>query len=248
MTTVITGAANGLGLALTQACQARGDTVLAVDHDAAALAELEGVKTLTLDLTAPNAASELLKAVPDKVTTIIHSAGISGTGRFEDIPAEHHQRIMALNFEAPVQITCALLASDACAPKAKHVFIGSLSTFTGYPGATSYAASKDGLASFARSLNKSLPRGSSAHCVFPGPMRTEHAAKYAPDNSAETVARRQSTDDAANLILRAVARGSRTILPGRSAKAFAVAASLVPGLVETALIKSLFAKMDGIRL
>ena len=248
MTTVITGAANGLGLALALACQARGDAVLAVDHDAKALAALEGMKTLILDLTAPNAANDLMAALPDKITTIIHSAGISGTGRFEEIPAEHHQRIMALNFEAPVQITSALLAADACAPKAKHVFIGSLSTFTGYPGATSYAASKDGLASFARSLNKSLPRGSSAHCVFPGPMQTEHAAKYAPDNSAETVARRQNTEDAANLILRAVTRGHHTILPSPSAKAFAVAGRLLPGLVETTLVKSLFAKMDGIRI
>ncbi|MEM1303128.1 MAG: SDR family NAD(P)-dependent oxidoreductase, partial [Pseudomonadota bacterium] len=191
---------------------------------------------------------QLLTALSAPVSCIIHCAGISGTGRFQDIPADHHARILAVNLTAPLQITAALLAANACAATARHVFVGSLSTFTGYPGATSYAASKDGLASFARSLNKSLPRGMSAHCAFPGPMRTDHAARYAPDNSAETVARRQTPEDAADLILRGVARRQRIILPGAKAKGFALAARLAPRMVEGALVKSLFSGLRTPRL
>ncbi|WP_147125252.1 SDR family NAD(P)-dependent oxidoreductase [Shimia ponticola] len=240
MTTVITGAANGLGRALALACIERGESVLAIDLDAAALAEIDGAQPLAFDLTAPDAAQSIIAALETPVACIIHCAGISGTGRFEDIPAEHHARIMALNFTAPVQITAALLAANACAPTAKHVFVGSLSTFTGYPGATSYAASKDGLSSFTHSLRKSLPRGMSSHCVYPGPLRTDHAARYAPDNSEATVARRQSPEEAAALILTAMDRRRRAIFPGWKTRAFAFAGRILPGPVGRTLRQSLF--------
>ncbi|MEO1797817.1 MAG: SDR family NAD(P)-dependent oxidoreductase [Pseudomonadota bacterium] len=108
MTTVITGAANGLGRALALAAAIRGDDILAVDHDEAALGEL-GLPSLALDLTAQDAAERLADAAAP-ISLIIHSAGISGTGPFEAIPAAHHARILKLNFEAPVAITCHLLA------------------------------------------------------------------------------------------------------------------------------------------
>jgi len=248
MTVVITGAAHGLGKALVEACVDRGEDVTAVDHDEQALALLDCALTCAIDLTEPSAPQTLIKSLPGPVTMIIHCAGISGTGRFEDIPAEHHKRILALNLMAPMRITSALLTAGHCAPKCRHVFVGSLSSYTGYPGATSYAASKDGLASFAASLGKSLPRGMTAHCVFPGPLRTDHAAKYAPENSAETVARRQSPDKAAALILRALDRRQRKILPGAKAKGFALAARLAPRFVERALVKSLFSGLTTPRL
>jgi short-subunit dehydrogenase len=41
-----------------------------------------------------------------------------------------------------------------CRSGAAMVFVSSLSHFTGYPGAASYAASKDALAIYARSMRK----------------------------------------------------------------------------------------------
>ncbi|MEM9436846.1 MAG: SDR family NAD(P)-dependent oxidoreductase, partial [Pseudomonadota bacterium] len=183
MRTVITGAANGLGRALALACHGRGDRVLAVDYDERALSDLP-TETLALDLTVTDAAQMIADRGP--IDLIIHCAGISGTGPFERIPPEHHEKIIKLNFEAPMTITSVLLAHGAMSEASTHAFVGSLSSFTGYPGAVSYAASKDGLASFARSLDKSLPKGQSAACIFPGPLATEHAARYAPENSAKT--------------------------------------------------------------
>lgn len=245
MTTVITGAANGLGYALALACQARGDQVLAIDHDGRGLAQL-GLAHLTLDLTRADAPAQIATALTSPCRLIIHCAGISGTGKFEDIPAAHHAKIMALNLEVPMQITSHLLARKAFAPDARHVFIGSLSSYTGYPGATSYAASKDGLASFARSLNK-VEKGR-VHCVFPGPIRTEHAARYAPDNSAKALSRRQSPQDAAHAILRGVSRGHHRLFTSPSTRALAVAGRLMPGLVGRALRRGLFEKMDRVSL
>ncbi|MEM6896947.1 MAG: SDR family NAD(P)-dependent oxidoreductase, partial [Pseudomonadota bacterium] len=224
---------------------ARGDTVLAVDHDGEALKAVNGA-TLTLDLTAPDAAAQIAEAAP--IQRILHVAGISGTGAFETLPSAHHAKIIELNFEVPLRLTAALLAQRAMAKEAQHVFVGSLSTFTGYPGAVSYAASKDGLASFAASLNAALPKGQSAACVFPGPLATDHAARYAPDNSAKTVAARQDPYEAAGLILKALDRGQRVIIPGAKAQALAWAGRLAPNTMARLLKKALFDKMDHPRL
>ena len=242
MKVVVTGAAHGLGRALANAVLARGDALIVVDLDSTALSEIDGAHPLALDLTNQGAASAIADHGP--IDLIIHCAGISGTGPFERIPSDRHRAILALNFEAPVQITCALLASGAMSAKSTHAFVGSLSTFTGYPGAVSYAASKDGLASFARSLNKALPAGQRASCIFPGPMATDHAARHAPDNTEKTVAARQDPAEAAELILKALDAGKQTIVPGGKARALALAGRLVPNLMARALKKGLYDKMD----
>ncbi|MCH2078579.1 MAG: SDR family NAD(P)-dependent oxidoreductase [Rhodobacteraceae bacterium] len=245
MITVITGAANGLGRALALASHERGEDVLAIDLDAQSLETLP-TKWIALDLTSADAAARIASESP--ISRIIHSAGISGTGPFESIPAEHHARILALNLEAPVAITCALLRAQAMAPGATHAFVGSLSTYTGYPGAVSYAASKDGLASFAASLRKSLPDGDHAACIFPGPMATNHAARYAPDNSEKTVAARQSTEEAAALILKGLDARKAVIVPGGKARLMATVCKLAPGLAGRLLKKALYEKLTEPRL
>ena len=248
MTVVVTGAGNGLGSSLARACRARGDDVLAIDNDGRGLARLDGVTRVEIDLLAGDAVDRLCDALDEPCSEIHHVAGISGTGRFEEIPADHHERVIRLNCEVPMQITCALLAAEACTTTARHVFVGSLSTFTGYPGATSYAASKDAIASFARALDAALPAQMSAHWGLPGPLLTAHAARYAPDISAAAVRRRQDPDDAAEAILRQLARGRKRIFPGAAARGFAVAGTLTPTLTGRAMRRSLFDKLTAPQL
>lgn len=245
MTCVVTGAAHGLGRALALRLKDDGESLLAIDRDAGALDAL-GVPYLAIDLLEPCAADRIATAAP--ITRIIHSAGISATGAFESIPAAHHACVIDLNFTVPMALTCRLLELGAFAPDAQHVFIGSVSTYTGYPGAVSYAASKDGLASFAASLSKALPKGQSASCVFPGPMATDHAARYAPSNDAKTVAARQDPAEAAEQILRNLARGKRRILPGGKAKAFAFLGRVAPRLTGRMLRRSLYEKLTEPRV
>ncbi len=248
MTVIVTGAAHGLGRELALACAARSDAVLGVDRDGDARADRVGVTPLAVDLRAGGAADRIVEHVNDPVTAVFHSAGISGAGRFEDIDAGHHEHSVRLTFEVPVQLTRALLAAGVCAGDARHVFIGSLSTFTGYPGAVSYAASKDAIASFARSLDAALDDEMSAHCAFPGPLRTDHAARYAPDNSPRTVARRQDPADAAAAILADVERGRRRIYPSAGARAFAVAGRVAPGLTNRVMRRSVYDRLTTPRV
>ncbi|MGR3468085.1 MAG: SDR family NAD(P)-dependent oxidoreductase [Shimia sp.] len=241
---LITGAAHGLGLALARACLDRGDDVLGVDADPRVIAAMPRGKGLHLDLTTRAAPGAITDALTAPLDLVIQAAGISGTGPFQDLPPAHHARILAVNLTAPMILSIHLLREGALSETATLCFVGSVSTFTGYPGATSYAASKDGLARFTRSLDAALPRGMRASCVFPGPLRTDHARRYAPDNSTEAVARRQPVDQAARQILRGIDWRARRIYPGRTAKAMALAGWLAPRLMERVMARNLFSQLD----
>lgn len=111
-----------------------------------------------------------------------------------------------------------------------------------YPGAAVYAASKDGLASYARSLAVALaPQGIHVLTVYPGPTRTAHARRYSPDNSRE--ARRMPPDKLAAAVVRAVARRQRVLVPGAGNQLFAVIGRWFPGLGEWAMKKTLWEKL-----
>ncbi|MEZ4606833.1 MAG: SDR family oxidoreductase [Deinococcales bacterium] len=63
-----------------------------------------------------------------------------------------------------------MLATDKLSKGSSLIFISSLAHFVSYPSASSYAASKTGLAAYARSLRIQLaPQGIHVLTVFPSP-------------------------------------------------------------------------------
>ena len=80
-------------------------------------------------------------------------------------------------------VICATLAARGALARGGHVvFISSLSHMTGYPGAASYAATKDAIAIYAKSIRRPFKRQLGVHvaCAFPGPLRTGQAERHAP--------------------------------------------------------------------
>ena len=63
-------------------------------------------------------------------------------------------RVIAVNLLAPMELIRLLMSSAMGAKDASLIFVGSLSNRLGYPGAAVYAATKQGLESFASSLHK----------------------------------------------------------------------------------------------
>jgi short-subunit dehydrogenase len=122
------------------------------------------------------------------------------------------------------------------------VFLSSLSHYVSYPGAAVYAASKDGLAHYARSLQAALPAAGTL-TVFPGPTRTEHARRYSPDNSREE--NRMPPEDVAAAILRGVTDGRSRLIPGTANRMMALAGHLAPRLLELGMKKMILEKFDA---
>jgi short-subunit dehydrogenase len=241
---LITGGSAGLGKAFREALLADGYHVTSIDRsqvsDDAQLAHI------SCDLSERDAVDRLVAQLAGKgpFDVVILNAGVSATGQFEKIPIEAHRRLLALNAEAPLVLTAALAEQGGLAEGGRVVFISSLSHQTGYPGAASYAASKDTVAAYAKSIRKPFRRDLDVAvcCAFTGPLRTDHAARHAPDGSR--VEGRMEPEEAARLILAGAAKGQAVIIPGFGAKLFAIAGSLFPGPVTRIMRRLIYARLE----
>jgi len=105
---VVTGAAGGMGRAITARLLGDGLRVAALDIDAAGLAQMSAehgaaLAPFTVDLTDPAAigrAFERIEADLGGVDALVNNAGTCFMSGFPDIPADELDRQMALNFSS----------------------------------------------------------------------------------------------------------------------------------------------------
>ncbi|MGP9788553.1 SDR family NAD(P)-dependent oxidoreductase [Roseinatronobacter sp. NSM] len=244
---LITGGSSGLGKALVAACHDRGLGPVSVLDVAPAPDAAGGKLDWVLHDMADTRAqswSALAETLQEQgpFDLVILNAGISATGRFEGIPLATHLAVARVNLLGPMRLVHMLLHAGLLAQGGRVVFISSLSVYTGYPGAASYAASKDGLASLARALRKPLRKAGniSVQLVCPGPMDTPHAARHAPEGARAD--RRSDPARVARQILE-LPQGRFVLLPGLGAKLAAVAGTLFPHMMTRIMGKVLFARL-----
>ena len=250
MKALVTGAANGLGRALTDQLLDAGYEVWAIDRDTDALDSLAiksrgACKVILADLANPNSIQRLLLDVSKiKFDVVILNAGISATGRFEEIPGAAYEKLIAINLTAPLIIAAGLMRQENMALKSRMIFISSLSHAVGYPGASVYAATKDGLAIYAKSIRKPFKkRGVGITTVFPGPIRTEHAQRYSPKGSKAN--KRMLPEDMARLILKAARKGKSELYAGKGAGAAKFFGKLAPNMMSKMMRRVIFDKLDS---
>ena len=238
-TCVITGAASGIGAALAGVFVAKGYRVIGVDRRAD---ETKGFTVLECDLGDQQALAALVQKLDSRIDVLIHSAGINLVGRFFSSDITKAKAVLDVNLRAPVQLTHLVLQKDLMHKESAVIFISSLSHYVSYPGAAVYAASKDGLSAYARSLSAELkPLGIHVMTVFPGPTRTPHAAEHSPDNSREEA--RMPPEVLAQLIYTSLKRKRYKLLPGLSNKVFALIGQQFPLITERVMIRSILDKL-----
>ncbi len=243
---VITGAAAGIGKALAHRFAQAGYTITGVDIDTAGAARVQrelNARVLIADLRSEEDIARILTKLQGKaIDVLIHNAGINAVGRFPDIDIENQEQVIAVNFYAPMLLTAALLKADLIAKDASIIFISSLSHYTSYPGAATYAATKSGLASYARSLSIALaPQNIQVTTVFPGPTRTAHARRYSPHNTREE--KRMPPEKLAHHIFRGVKKKKHLIVPGATNRMLALLGKWCPPLMEYAMRKVILEKL-----
>ncbi|RBY84117.1 3-oxoacyl-ACP reductase [Blastococcus sp. TF02A-30] len=184
---VVTGAARGIGASIAQVVARDGAHVVAVDIPAAgdSLAKVAneiGGTALQLDITAPDAPQRLVEHLRERhggVDIVVHNAGITRDKLLVNMDAARWNSVMAVNLQAQLDITQALLDDgDVLKPGARVVSVSSQSGIAGNRGQTNYAASKAGVIGMVRAwAPRFAERGATINAVAPGFIVTEMTAK-----------------------------------------------------------------------
>ena len=132
---VVTGAARGIGLAISQVLARDGATVIGIDVPQAeaelnaAMADIKGL-SLPLDITSEGAAETLVTFCQNQgssLHSIIHNAGITRDKMLSRMTPVQWELLMQVNLGAAQRINDALLATELLDNGGKIVGVASIS-------------------------------------------------------------------------------------------------------------------------
>jgi 3-hydroxybutyrate dehydrogenase len=154
---LITGAASGIGLALTEHFAAAGHDVIACDLQRSALdslrKDLPAVRTLAFDLSdakqIESAVASLGDLTPD---VLINNAGLQFVSPLEEFPPEKWQLLIAVMLTGTALLTRAVLPSMRQRNFGRIVNIGSIHALIASPFKSAYVAAKHGLVGFSKTV------------------------------------------------------------------------------------------------
>lgn len=171
---VVTGAAGGIGRAITGAVRRNGLTVVAVDMSPA-LAELEGVVAVQVDLTTDEGVRGVVEAVESlavPLAGLVNNAGITRDSRLVNMGDDDFRKVIDVNLGAAYRLTTALAPlmaeHGAIVNMASRAYLGNFGQFN-------YTMSKGGLVGMTRALALSLAPSTRVNAVAPGLIATDMA-------------------------------------------------------------------------
>lgn len=166
---VITGASNGIGRAVAEACAARGDTIVGIDLDGSDLACDVSDPTQVEGATA--SAFEMLGSVD----LVVHAAGVSVSGRAASATPDDARFVVDVNLLGSMYVAQSfgrrLVAQSS---PSRIVFVGSEHSL-GVPHLYSamYTATKHAVLGYADVLRRELPGHVRVSVLCPGLVATE---------------------------------------------------------------------------
>ena len=179
---VITGGAQGIGLAVAQRLHASGATVLLWDRDgdmAAASAagfggRAHGAAVDVTDAAAIQALADRAVADHGRIDILVASAGIAGSiGTVVTYSVEEWQQVIAVNLHGVFHCCRAVLPQMMAQGYGRVVTIASIAGKEGNANAAAYSASKAGVIALTKSLGKEhAGQNIAVNCVTPAAART----------------------------------------------------------------------------
>ncbi|MEX5236122.1 SDR family NAD(P)-dependent oxidoreductase [Kocuria arenosa] len=183
-TSVVTGAAGGIGSAISRRLTAEGSYVVVCDVDADAadrlVAELlssgAGAEARVFDLLDPAACAAVVEEVVDRrggVEVLVNNAGINRRGDLLSLSPEDWDLSFSINVDAMFHMCRAVLPSMISARRGSMVNTASQWGLSPAPGHLAYNVSKAAVVSFTKSLARDCaPHGVRVNAVAPGEIRT----------------------------------------------------------------------------
>jgi len=180
---IVTGGAQGFGLAITERFIQSGAKVVIwdIDEDEAkkAISKINS-KNLTyqiVDVTDFESVSKKLKEVENllgKIDILVNNAGIAGKNTtVADYPIEEWNRVINLNLNSVFYCSKAVVPFMEKNNYGRIINIASIAGKEGNPNASAYSSSKAGVIGLTKSLGKELANKNIAvNCVTPAAAKT----------------------------------------------------------------------------
>ena len=191
---IVTGGAQGIGLAVAQRLRASGARLALWDLDQACLqqaVEALGADALALpvpmditQLDSVEAAARQTRQVLGDPHILVHSAGIAGAnGPLVDYPVDEWRRVMEVNVQGAFHVNRVVLQRMLAAGYGRIVNIASVAGKEGNPNAAAYSASKAALIAMTKSLGKETAGHDIAvNAITPAAARTRIFEQMLPQH------------------------------------------------------------------
>ena len=181
---VISGAATGIGKASAQLIAARGATVIALDFNAAALADLSKELSLAAnqsqvcDISSQDQIDKAISAIlkdHGKIDALVNTAGIVGPSNttVEDVNWQDFEKVLQVNLYGAIWLTQAVIPSMKEKKYGRIVHLASIAGKEGNPGLSPYNTSKAGMIGFVKGVAKEIaPHGVVINALAPAVICT----------------------------------------------------------------------------
>ncbi|RMF25374.1 MAG: SDR family oxidoreductase [Deltaproteobacteria bacterium] len=182
---IVTGGSGGIGQAVCRRLIESGARVVCQYHrgesQVAALQEQLGtdaarLRPLQADLSQSRSIEPLVERVlaeEGRIDALVHGAAATDDTLLLRVDPDRLRRQLALNLEAGILLSRAVLPAMLKRRRGRIVMISSVVAALGNPGQTVYATAKAGLEGFVRSLAREVGRkGITVNCVAPGLIDT----------------------------------------------------------------------------
>ncbi|MBW9119885.1 SDR family NAD(P)-dependent oxidoreductase [Microbacterium trichothecenolyticum] len=248
-TTVITGAAAGMGADVARQLAARGARIALLDRNAEGLAAVAatlqgtGHTTHVIDLTDDDAVTGVVAEVEAShghIQALVTCAGSSMLGDIDQVTMAEMRWLMDVNLWGTVNVTRALLPALRREPAAHITHLVSIYGLAAPAGRIPYAMSKFAVRGFTESLRHELERSTiTVGAVYPAGVKTgiilhgRYAAAIDPAVAQRAAAAQaamyhtEPADAAARIVEATVRRRPRTMI-GREARVVDLLARLTP--------------------
>ncbi|WP_150305818.1 3-hydroxybutyrate dehydrogenase [Pseudomonas saliphila] len=192
-TVVVTGAAQGIGLAIARAFAAQGDYVALCDINLEAAqqaaSELPNAAAFAVDVTSEEQITAFYKQLLEErpaVDVLVNNAGLQHISPVQDFPLEKWNLLLAVMLTGPFLMCKHALPSMLAQQSGRIINISSVHGKLASPYKSAYIAAKHGLIGLTRTLTlETANQGITVNAILPGAVRTTLVERQLPQLAAQ---------------------------------------------------------------